>query len=104
VKRLQPWPLRIASPCYRLPVCPVDRGGKRGETSDGDGHVKNKSLGVVLIILGILVNNYAYLTDIIGNTHEGLIFMGWKGFVAAALGVLSVTIGVMALLRDGKNG
>ncbi len=34
---------------------------------------KNRSLGVVLIILGVLVNNYAYVTDIVGNSYEGLI-------------------------------
>ena len=40
---------------------------------------KSRSLGVVLIILGVLVNNYAYVTDIVrvidGHLHPG-------GFVA----------------------
>ncbi len=66
--------------------------------------MKNRSLGIVLIVLGILVNNYAYLTDIVGDTHDGLIFMGWKGFLAAGLGMLSVAIGVIALLGAGKSG
>jgi hypothetical protein len=34
---------------------------------------KNRSLGEVLIILGVLVNDYAYVTDVVGNSHEGLI-------------------------------
>lgn len=60
---------------------------------------KNRSLGVVLIILGVLVNNYAYVTDIVGNSHEGLIYMGSKGIVAALLGLLSIALGVVALIR-----
>ena len=34
---------------------------------------KNRSLGEVLIILGVLVNNYVYVTDVLGASHEGLI-------------------------------
>ncbi|MEX2455316.1 MAG: hypothetical protein WD470_11465 [Rhodospirillaceae bacterium] len=65
--------------------------------------MKNRSLGIVLIILGVLVNNYAYLTDIVGDTHDGLIFLGWKGIMAAVLGLMSVLIGVVALLRESKT-
>jgi hypothetical protein len=60
---------------------------------------KNRSLGVVLIILSILVNNYAYMTDLVGNSHDGLIYMGWRGIVAAILGLLAVALGVISLLR-----
>lgn len=61
--------------------------------------MKNRSLGIILIILGVLVNNYAYLSDLIGGTHDGLIYLGWKGIMAAVLGFLSVMLGVVALLR-----
>lgn len=64
---------------------------------------KNRSLGVILIILGVLVNNYAYVTDIVGNTHEGLIYMGWRGVVAALLGLAAVFLGVVSLLRASKG-
>lgn len=60
---------------------------------------KNRSLGVVLIILGVLVNNYAYVTDIVGNSHEGLIYMGSRGIAAAVLGLLAIALGIVALLR-----
>jgi uncharacterized membrane protein len=60
---------------------------------------KNRSLGVVLIILGVLVNNYAYVTDIVGNSHEGLIYMGPRGIAAAVFGLLSIALGVVALIR-----
>tara|TARA_R110000787_G_scaffold67884_2_gene151958 strand:+ start:720 stop:923 length:204 start_codon:yes stop_codon:yes gene_type:complete len=64
---------------------------------------KNRSLGVILIILGVLVNNYAYVTDIVGNTHEGLIYMGWRGVVAAILGLCAVFLGVVALMRASSG-
>ena len=51
---------------------------------------KNRSPSVVLIILSILVNNYAYMTDLVGNSHDGLIYLGWRGIVAAVLGLLAV--------------
>jgi len=64
---------------------------------------KNRSLGVVLIILGVLVNNYAYVTDIVGNSHEGLIYMGTRGIVAAVLGLLAIALGVVALVRAANS-
>lgn len=64
---------------------------------------KNRSLGVVLIILGVLVNNYAYVTDIVGNSHEGLIYMGSKGILAALLGLLAIALGVVSLIRASNK-
>lgn len=63
---------------------------------------KNRSLGVVLIILGVLVNNFAYVTDIVGNSHEGLIYMGSRGIAAAVLGLMAIALGVMCLLRASR--
>jgi hypothetical protein len=63
---------------------------------------KNRSLGVVLIILGVLVNNFAYVTDIVGNSHEGLIYMGPRGIAAAVLGLLAIALGVLCLLRASR--
>lgn len=64
---------------------------------------KNRSLGVVLIVLGVLVNNYAYVTDIVRNFHEGLIYMGSRGIAAAVLGLLAIMLGVVSLLRTNKT-
>lgn len=64
---------------------------------------KSRSLGVVLIILGVLVNNYAYVTDIVGNSHEGLIYMGSRGIAAAVLGLLAIALGVVSLIRAANS-
>lgn len=64
---------------------------------------KKRSIGILLIILGVLINNYAYMTDIVGNTHEGLIYMGWKGIVAAALGLMAIFFGTILLLRASER-
>ena len=64
---------------------------------------KSRSLGVVLIILGVLVNNYAYVTDIVGNSYEGLIYMGSRGIVAAILGLLAIALGVVSLIRAANS-
>ena len=63
---------------------------------------KNRSLGVVLIVLGVLVNNFAYVTDIVGNSHEGLIYMGPRGIAAAVLGLVAIALGVLCLLRASR--
>lgn len=65
---------------------------------------KKRSLGVVLVILGVLVNNYAYLTDIVGNSNEGLIYVGWHGTLAILAGLASIAAGVIVLLRAASNG
>jgi|GEM_PF-936768 len=64
---------------------------------------KNRSLGVILIIIGVLVNNYAYVTDIVENSREGLIYKGSRGIAAAVLGLLAIALGVVALLRTNKT-
>ena len=38
--------------------------------------LKDKRLGLVLIIIGVLANNYVYLHDLILDKHEGLINLG----------------------------
>jgi hypothetical protein len=49
------------------------------------------------------VNNYAYVTDIVGNSHEGVIYMGSRGIVAAVLGLLAIALGVVSLIRAANS-
>ncbi len=41
--------------------------------------LKDKRLGLALIINGVLANNYVYLHDLILDKHEGAILLGWIG-------------------------
>tara|TARA_Y100001934_G_C12063247_1_gene636430 strand:+ start:299 stop:442 length:144 start_codon:yes stop_codon:yes gene_type:complete len=45
------------------------------------------------------------MTDLVGNSHDGLIYLGWRGIVAAVLGLLAVAPGVVSLPRaaDGLS-
>ena len=64
---------------------------------------ENRNLGVALIIIGVLANNYVYLHDLILGKYEeleGAIVLGW---VAAALIVATLVVtacGLMILLRS----
>ena len=49
------------------------------------------------------MNNYAYLTDIVGNSNEGLIYVGWHGALGIAAGIASIAAGVLILLRAGSG-
>ncbi len=53
---------------------------------------RNKTYGWVLVVFGVLANNYVYLHDIVTNGHNGAIVLGWK----AAAGIF-VTLGVIAI-------
>ncbi len=41
--------------------------------------LKDKRLGLALIIVGVLANNYVYLHDLILDKHEGAILLGPRG-------------------------
>ncbi len=40
--------------------------------------LKDKRLGLALIIVGVLANNYVYLHDLILDKHEGAILLGLR--------------------------
>lgn len=57
----------------------------------------NGKLAWPLILVGILAVNYAYLHDIVWQTHHGVIVMGVKSYLLALAGTLLVLAG--AVLR-----
>jgi hypothetical protein len=60
--------------------------------------MKNTNLAVALIVVGLLVNNFAYLHDLIVNSAP-VIWMGPKTWVLAALGALAVVVGAWMAIR-----
>jgi hypothetical protein len=60
--------------------------------------MSRKSLGVILIVLGILVGVVSLAADAIGlGSNQGV--TGWKQMLGAAAGLLAIVAGVWFLVR-----
>ncbi len=62
--------------------------------------LKDKRLGLALIIIGVLANNYVYLHDLILDKHEGLIDLGRNGWIGIVVTLIIIAGGVGILLRS----
>ena len=65
--------------------------------------LKDKRLGLALIIVGVLANNYVYLHDLILDKHEGAILLGWISGIGVIVTLVVIAIGVVILLRAQAN-
>ncbi len=84
--------------------------------NDGDGTNKGvgqgkKGLGLILIIIGVLANNYIYLHDLVLYKHEvtypgGMMYMislGLKSYSAIVVTLIVIVIGVVFLVRESGS-
>jgi hypothetical protein len=55
--------------------------------------MKNKTIGIIVIIVGILVATVSLLADILG-VGGNLNTIGWKQLLGAGVGIIVVIIGV----------
>ncbi len=62
--------------------------------------LKDKRLGLALIIVGVLANNYVYLHDLILDKHEGAILLGPRGWIGIVVTLIAIAIGMVILLRS----
>ncbi len=62
--------------------------------------LKDKRFGLKLIIVGVLLNNYVYLHDLILDKHEGAILLGPGEWVVIVLTLIVITDGVAIVLRS----
>ena len=60
---------------------------------------KSRRSGLVLLLIGVLINNYAYLHDIVWQRHEGYIYLGWKSVLAIVVGLAAIAIGAWLACR-----
>ena len=58
-------------------------------------------MGLVLVLIGIAANNYAYLHDLVYK-HEDRIWMGPLSYSAAALGIVIILAGAWRLARHSR--
>ena len=64
----------------------------------------SRSIGAVLVIAGVIANNYTYLHDVIWGKHAGWIELGLKSYIVAGVTFAAVIIGAFLLLRaQGKK-
>ena len=66
--------------------------------------LKDKRLGLALIIVGVLANNYVYLHDLILDKHEGAILLGPRGWIGIVATLIVLAGGVVILLRSQASG
>ncbi len=66
--------------------------------------LKDKRLGLALIIVGVLANNYVYLHDLILNKYEGAIYLHSRGWIGIVVTLIVVVSGVVILLRSQSSG
>ena len=61
---------------------------------------KDKRFGLTLIIVGVLLNNYVYLHDLILDKHEGAIRLGPGEWIVIVLALIVIADGVVIVLRS----
>ena len=66
--------------------------------------LKDKRLGLALIIVGVFANNYVYLHDLILDKHEGVILLGPIGWIGIVVTLIVIVGGLVILLRSQASG
>ncbi len=71
--------------------------------------LKDKRLGLALIIIGVLANNYVYLNDIflakyVDRQMQNWIFFGQYAIIGAVVAVVVIAIGVIIFWRSQARG
>jgi predicted phage tail protein len=64
--------------------------------------MNNKTIGIIVIILGALLAAVSLLADVLGLGSD-LNAVGWKQFLGAGLGVLVMIVGVWFLGRKDSG-
>ena len=65
--------------------------------------LEDKRLGLALIIIGVLANNYVYLHDLILDSYEGAILLGPNGWTGIVVTLIVIAGGVVILLRSQSS-
>ncbi len=61
---------------------------------------KSRTWGLVVVIIGVLANNYIYLHDLILDKHAGMILLGWKAGIGLIVTLAVIFVGLVLLLRS----
>ncbi|MGE0253664.1 MAG: hypothetical protein AB7N54_14355 [Alphaproteobacteria bacterium] len=59
-----------------------------------------RGIGWLILVVGLLANNYAYLHDLITWSNGGAIYMGLKSGLLAIAGLVAILAGAWLIARD----
>ena len=60
---------------------------------------KSAGWGLLLLVIGVALNNYAYLNDIVTQKHEGYIYVGSRAVAAIIVSLIVIGIGAWLAAR-----
>ncbi len=61
---------------------------------------KDRSIGAIVMVVGLALVNIAYLWDVLLAKHDGWISLGWKAWVAIAITNLVCIAGMAMTLAQ----
>jgi|TARA_R110002072_G_scaffold36053_17_gene106170 hypothetical protein len=62
--------------------------------------MSQKTIAFMVIAAGVVLNNYAYLHDLLVAKHNGYIIMGVKSGIAALVGISLIGLGSYLLAKS----
>ena len=65
--------------------------------------IKDHALAVGLIVVGVLVNNYIYLHDVVLAKHVGTIFLGRASMIAVVASLIPIAAGLILITRSPEK-
>jgi hypothetical protein len=63
---------------------------------------KKTGWGLLLILVGVVLNNYAYLHDIVTEKHDGYVYVGSRAVVAVLVSLVVIAIGAWLAARKPR--
>ena len=61
--------------------------------------LRDKRIGALIAVLGLLANNYVYLHDILMESHQGLIDLGSQSKAGVVVSFAVTLVGIAIMLR-----
>lgn len=62
----------------------------------------NKFLGLLLIVIGVIANNYVYLHDLVSG--KDIIFLGIYSYIAIIVSLVVIAVGLLVAVRAKHGG
>ncbi len=60
---------------------------------------KSARWGLLLVLIGVALNNLSYLHDVIVDENGGMIFLGWHAVAGIIVSLLVIGIGAWLIAR-----